>query len=128
MEYINGFEETKNEETDIISDIDNVNVEMKTNDQEVDKGIHIYGETVSQNIDSTSMLDFIFDLLIQHKNGTLPKSNPEEVAELLTKWFDGSLKEHVESELHEQSVASIESGSEQCVRNIVKRQRVDSDV
>ena len=128
MEYINGFEETKNEETDIISDTDNVNVEMKTNDQEIDKGIHIYGETVSQTIDSTSIPDFIFDILIQYKNGTLPKSSPEEVAELLTKWFDGTIKEHVESELHEQSVTSVESDSEQCVRNIVKRQRVDSDV
>ena len=115
--------ESKEEETD-----NEISVEMKTNENSLDKGIHIYGETVSQTVNGSNMLDFISDIFIQYRQGNLPRATPEETAELLRKWFDGSIKEDVEPQLHEQSTTPIETDLEQCVRNVVKRQRVDSDV
>ena len=94
----------------------------------VDEGSHVFGKTVSTTVDALNMLDFIGDIFIQYKQGRLPKVMIEERDELLRKWFDGSIKEDVESQLYEQPVASIESDSEQRVRLDLKRQRVDGDL
>jgi hypothetical protein len=122
MEYIIGYQETKNEEEINVDDN-----EMNTNEESIEIGSHIYGKTVSQLVDSSSMLDFIGDIFLQYKQGKLPKTSKEETEELLKKWFDGSIKD-VESQLYEQSVTTSESDSEQRLRNLTKRQRVDSDV
>jgi len=122
MEYIIGYQETKNEEEINVDDN-----EMNTNEESIEIGSHIYGKTVSQLVDSSSMLDFIGDIFLQYKQGKLPKTSKEETEELLRKWFDGSIKD-VESQLYEQPVTTSESDSEQRLRNITKRQRVDSDV
>ena len=122
MEYIIGYQETKNEEEINVDDN-----EMNTNEESIESGSHIYGKTVSQLVDSSSMLDFIGDIFLQYKQGKLPKTSKEETEELLKKWFDGSIKD-VESQLYEQSVTTSESDSEQRLRNLTKRQRVDSDV
>lgn len=122
MEYIIGYQETKNEEEINVDDN-----EMNTNEESIEIGSHIYGKTVSQLVDSSSMLDFIGDIFLQYKQGKLPKTSKEETEELLRKWFDGSIKD-VESQLYEQSVTTSESDSEQRLRNLTKRQRVDSDV
>ena len=129
MEYINGYEEYKEEEDTAVNEtVSDGNVEeMKTNES-TELGVHFYGETVSQPLHSCNMLDFIGDIFIQYQKGNLPKTTPEETAELLRKWFDKSIKEDVKSELYEQPTTPIESDPEQCVRNVVKRQRVDSDL
>jgi hypothetical protein len=110
-----------------LNDSDN-DIEMKTNEPSVDTGVHFYGETVSQNIDTTNMLDFIADIFIQYQRGNLPKTTPEETSELLRKWFDGSILEDVQSEFYEQPVTPVESRTRQHVRNILKRPRVDSNL
>jgi hypothetical protein len=122
MEYIIGYQETKNDEEINVDDN-----EMNTNEESIERGSHIYGKTVSQLVDSSSMLDFIGDIFLQYKQGKLPKTSKEETEELLKKWFDGSIKD-VESQLYEQSVTTSESDSEQRLLNLTKRQRVDSDV
>ena len=74
MEYIVGYEETKNEEEQNVDDI-----EMNTNEESIESGSHIYGKTVSQLVDSSSMLDFIGDIFLQYKQGNyqkLPKKKP----------------------------------------------------
>ena len=73
------------------------------------------------------MLDFIGDIIIEYSRGNLPKSSPEETAELLRKWFDKSILQDVQSEFHEQPVTPIESSTEQCIRNVLKRPRIDSE-
>ena len=107
--------------------IENNDTEMKTNEVLVDTGVHFYGETVSQPITASSMLDFIGDIIIEYGRGNLPKSSPEETAELLRKWFDKSILQDVQSEFYEQPVTPIESSTEQCIRNVLKRPRIDSD-
>ena len=62
MEYIIGYEEMKEEDTDEF-------VESKSNDVLIDTGVHYYGETVSQIIPASNMLDFIGDIFIQYKQG-----------------------------------------------------------
>ena len=109
------------------SSIENNDTEMKTNEVTVDTGVHFYGETVSQPITTSSMLDFIGDIIIEYSRGNLPKSSPEETAELLRKWFDKSILQDVQSEFHEQPVTPIESSAEQCIRNVLKRPRIDSE-
>jgi len=101
---------------------------METNEESVNTGIHFYGETVSQTMSTTNMLDFIKDIFIQYDQGYLPKTTPEETAELLKKWFDGSLSKDVQSQFYEQSTPSVESRAEQFVCNVLKRPRVDSNV
>jgi hypothetical protein len=119
FEAENAVDSTETMDTNIGNDL-NVNGEME--------GIHIYGETVSQPIQASNMLDFIADIFVQYQQGNLPKTTPEETAELLRKWFDGSLSKDVNSEFHEQPITPIESSSEQCIRNILKRPRIDSEL
>jgi len=132
-----GVEETKGEDVfpkntiesqDIVRVGSNNDIEMKTNDNPVDTGTHYYGETVSENVPLSTLLDFITDIFIQSQKGNLPKTTPEETAALLARWFDKSILEDVKSEFYEQSASTIESCAGQFVRNILKRPRLDSDV
>ena len=94
----------------------------------VDKGTHIYGETVSKTLSSLEVYDFMVHILIQSSLGKLPKSSPEEIKQLLNERFDVAVNQHVEPELPEQQSPPIEIDPEQHVRHHLKRQRVDGDV
>jgi len=75
-----GVEETKGEEVipentiesqDIVrvgsNNDNNIDIEMETNDKPIDTGTHYYGETVSENVPLSNMLDFITDIFIPRK-------------------------------------------------------------
>lgn len=110
--------------------------EEQNEEKNINLGQHIYKETVATTVSSTelgiydkNLKDIIHDIFLAYENNILAKVTPEETKQLLADWFSGKIHDNDDKpQLYEQSVTSVTSDAEQQVRQLLKRQRVDSSV